>query len=126
MPNRRGCALLLFVLCSSLTLWSQIADQAGEVSDLLSVRPTDRILGPIVNDQSIVLYGQRHPSARAEFSIGKAAPDLRMEGMVLVLGADAVQEAALEELIRAQHDPGSAYYHDWLTPAQFRQAVWGL
>jgi pseudomonalisin len=66
-----------------------------------------------------VLYGQRHPSAKPEFSIGKAAPDLRMEGMVLVLGADAVQEAALEELIRAQHDPGSAYYHDWLTPAQF-------
>ncbi len=42
-----------------------------------------------------------------------------MERMVLVLAADPAQDAALEELIRAQHDPDSLYYHHWLTPAQF-------
>jgi hypothetical protein len=47
------------------------------------------------------------------------APDLHLERMVLVLAADSDQDAALEELIRAQHDPGSPYYHHWLTPAQF-------
>ncbi len=84
----------------------------------------DRIVAPIAdylrgNDLRVVLSGQRHPLARPEFSIGKVAPDLQMKSMVLVLAADANQDAALEELIRAQHDPGSPYYHQWLTPAQF-------
>ena len=42
-----------------------------------------------------------------------------MARMVLVLRADPLQEAALEELLRAQHDAGSPYYHRWLTPAEF-------
>ena len=42
-----------------------------------------------------------------------------MKQMVLVLAADPTQDAALEELIRAQHDPGSSYYHQWITPAEF-------
>src|SRR5271163_4044927 len=39
--------------------------------------------------------------------------------MVLVLSPDATQQSALEELLRAQQDPQSAYYHAWLTPADF-------
>jgi subtilase family serine protease len=42
-----------------------------------------------------------------------------MQRMVLVLAADPAQEASLEELLRAQHDSDSPYYHQWLTPAQF-------
>ncbi len=42
-----------------------------------------------------------------------------MGRMVLVLRADAAQEAALDELLRAQQDPASRYYHRWLTPEQF-------
>src|SRR5205807_3989052 len=43
----------------------------------------------------------------------------RLERMVLVLRADPAQEAALEELIRAQQDPDSTYYHQWLTPEAY-------
>ncbi len=89
------------------------------VNDLLSIRPVDRILTPILNDQRIVLAGQRHPLAQPQFLVDKAPPDFRMQRMMLVLAADPVQDAALEEFIGAQQDPGSPYYHHWLTPAQF-------
>lgn len=39
--------------------------------------------------------------------------------MVLVLQADPTQEAVLEELLRAQQDPESPYYRQWLTPEAF-------
>jgi pseudomonalisin len=116
MQSRNVYALLLFVLCSSFTVWSQTAAQ---LRDLSSVRPMDRILLPIANDRRAVLSGQRHPLATPGYSIGKAAPDLYMQRMVLVLAADPAQDAALEELLRAQHDSESPYYHQWLTPAQF-------
>jgi len=124
MQSKKALTLLLFVLCCSLTVWPQtLRHAAGQLRDLssggASVTPTNRILEPINNDQRVVLSGQRHPMAKPEYSIGKAAPDLQMERMVLVLGTDPAQDAALEELIRAQHDPGSPYYHHWLTPAQF-------
>jgi len=116
MQGRRVFVLLLFVLCSSFAVWPQTANQ---MRDLLSVRPTDRILQPIANQRRVVLSGQRHPLARPEFSIGEAEPDLYMQRMVLVLSPDVAQEAALEELLRAQHDWDSPYYRHWLTPAQF-------
>jgi subtilase family serine protease len=42
-----------------------------------------------------------------------------MAKMVLVLRPNASQDTALEELIRAQQDPSSPYYHQWLTPETF-------
>jgi pseudomonalisin len=115
----RTLTLLLFVLCSSLIAQPQVSESANRVGDLLSIRPADRIVSPISNQQRIVLSGQRHPLARAEYFIGQAAPELYMGRMILVLRADPAQDAALEELIRAQQDPESPYYHRWLTPEQF-------
>ena len=120
MKSRRVCAVLLFVLSSSWIVWPQVSSQtSGPLRDLLSIRPTDRVVASVDNNRRVVLPGQRHPLAEPEYSIGEAAPDLYMGRMVLVLRADPTQDAALEELLRAQHDPGSPYYHRWLTPAQF-------
>jgi subtilase family serine protease len=66
-----------------------------------------------------VLPGSRHPLAKPQNLIGTVAKDQPMERMVLVLRPDLAQEKALEELIRAQQDPASPYYHQWLTPAAF-------
>jgi uncharacterized membrane protein len=103
---------------SSFAAWSQTAQPA---KDLLGVRPADRISGQIDESQRAVLSGQRHPSAKAESAIGRVPHDQRMERMVLVLSASPDQEAALDELLSAQQDPESPYYHQWLTPQKFGQ-----
>ena len=51
--------------------------------------------------------------------MGTVSPDEPMGKMVLVLRPNRFQEEALEELIRAQQDPASPYYHQWLTPEVF-------
>jgi pseudomonalisin len=116
MLRRNVCALVLFALCGSSRMWPQ---KAVPVKDPLSTRPTNRIIERIDDERRVVLLGQRHPLATPENSIGNVAPGLPMQRMVLVLRPDASQDAALETLIEAQHDPGSSYYHHWLTPAQF-------
>lgn len=83
------------------------------------VRPADRVTGPVSNRKRVALAGQRHPLARAEFAVGRAPAELRMNRVVLVLQSDAAQASALEELIRAQHDPESPYFQQWITPEQF-------
>ncbi|MDR3676423.1 MAG: protease pro-enzyme activation domain-containing protein [Acidobacteriota bacterium] len=51
--------------------------------------------------------------------VGPVLPNQPMEKMVLVLRPDPAQEEALDELIRAQQDPASPFYHQWLTPEAF-------
>ena len=84
--------------------------------DPMRVRPQDRVTATIDPQDTVVLAGNRHPLARAEFETGPVPSDHRMENMMLVLRADRAQEQALEALIRAQHDSTSPLYHQWLTP----------
>jgi len=63
--------------------------------------------------------GNRHPLARAEFDAGLAAPETRLEHMILVLQSNATQERELDALLAAQQDPESPLYHQWLTPESF-------
>jgi subtilase family serine protease len=44
-----------------------------------------------------------------------------MSRTLLHLTSSAEQEASIESLLAAQHDPASANYHQWLTPAQLGQ-----
>jgi pseudomonalisin len=116
---RSTFVFVVFLTCSSFSSWSQTAQNIAPVKDLLAIRPIDRVSKPIDDTERVVLTGERHPLAKSEYEIGALAPEDRMEHMVLVLRGDSEQEAALEELTRAQQDPGSAYYHRWLTPEQF-------
>ena len=85
----------------------------------LTIQPTDRAAGPLDLRQRVTLRGNVHPFAKAEFDIGAAPADQRMDRMILVLKPDGEQQAALEELLRAQQDPESPSYHRWLTPEEF-------
>ena len=111
----RNRGLLLLVVCSSLA-WTQSAD---EVRNVLSIRPSDRVVAPVAEKERVVLKEQVHPMARTEYAAGRAAGSLLLRRMTMVLRPDAAQDAALAELIRAQHDPESPYFHHWLTPEQF-------
>jgi pseudomonalisin len=75
---------------------------------------------PTINEADrIVLSGNVHVQARAEFEIGRTDPNLPMERMILLLAPRAGGQADLEQLLAAQHDPASPLFHQWLTPQQF-------
>src|ERR1017187_6523001 len=86
------------VLTVFLTLLSQdLPARAQPIADPpnpLSTQPQDR--GPrfIDDDQPVTLSGNRHPLAIA-------------------------QQDALDQLLDAQHNPESPYFHQWLTPEQY-------
>ena len=101
-------------------LFAQAPSTTSDMArDFRGVRPTERIHGAINNSVRVVRAGNRHPSARSEFDAGPAAPDTRMDRMILLLTPDAAQQQALDDLVAAQQDPESPLYHQWLTPESF-------
>jgi len=83
--------------------------------------PQDRITQYVDDERRIALRGQHHPLATPEHDAGAVAPGYRMEHMILTLQVSGAQQQALEELLAAQQDPDSPYYHQWLTPESFGQ-----
>jgi subtilase family serine protease len=59
--------------------------------------------------------------ARAAFDQGLADNSKVVQGMSINFKRTAAQEASLAALLKAQQDPGSPYYHKWLTQAEFGQ-----
>jgi len=116
--HRRASAVGLALVCffSSLSL---AQNSNSNQRDLLSVRPVNRITATIDDARRVTVAGSRHAGAKPQYAAGAVAHDQLMEKMVLVLRPDATQQAAMDELIRAQQDPESAYFHRWLTPEQF-------
>lgn len=81
------------------------------------VRP--RIVGRPDNSALVRLPGTTHPLVGVARGIGRAPESLPMERMLLHLTGSLEQNAALEQLLADQQDPGSPRYHAWLTPEQF-------
>jgi pseudomonalisin len=109
--------IALFVL-TSLALSAQAPRSAGNP---FAGSPRARVINDVDDTQLTVLSGNRHPLARPENLIGDAPASFRMERMMLALRSDPTQQAALDQLVAAQHDPASPYYHQWLTPEDFGQ-----
>jgi subtilase family serine protease len=84
-----------------------------------TIGPRNRITSSVVDGDAVTLLGNTHPLARPEFDRGAIAAETQLERMVLVLQPDAAQQSELDELVQAQHTPGSPYYHQWLTPAEY-------
>jgi subtilase family serine protease len=85
----------------------------------LFTQPQDRVTTFIDEDQRVTLRGNRHPLAISKYDAGKVAPGYPMEHMLLTLLPDVAQEDALYQLLDAQHNPESPYFHQWLTPEQY-------
>src|SRR4051794_18102345 len=83
----------------------------------LGQAPTSRVAARIDETQVTTLQGNVHPMARGDFDQGVVTAETPLEQMVLQLEPSAAQQAALDTLVEAQHDPHSPLYHQWLTPA---------
>jgi pseudomonalisin len=83
------------------------------------IQVKDRITSYIDDDQRVTLRGNVHPLAQAQYDAGAVAPDFPMEHMLLTLLPDSTQQDILNQLVEAQNNPESPYYHQWLTPEQY-------
>ncbi|HEX4809343.1 MAG TPA: protease pro-enzyme activation domain-containing protein [Bryobacteraceae bacterium] len=81
-----------------------------ESRQLVTVEVTDARLATLI--------GNTRPEARAENDQGKVAQSLALKHMLLQLKRPPEREAAFEGFIDELHDPKSANFHRWLTPAQ--------
>jgi pseudomonalisin len=115
--------LTIFLSLLSLDLPAQAQPPADPPSPLFMQPPyvqvRDRITSFIDEDQRVTLRGNRHPLALVQYDAGAVAPDFPMEHMLLTLLPDPAQQDALNQLLDAQHNPESPYYHQWLTPEQY-------
>lgn len=105
--------LSLVVVCVSFTVALSGASSAAGTRPLItqSINPS----------QTILLRGNTHPLARAQYDRGLAPSNLPMQRMLLVLKRSQEQETALRMVLDKQHDKASASYHKWLTPEEFGQ-----
>ena len=62
--------------------------------------------------------GQLPGWVRAENTAAATVPASASLNVTVVLKRDAATQAAFEQLLAEQQTPGSALYHQWLTPAQ--------
>jgi len=115
----RAVLVITLVIFSLLRPGVFLSAQTVDGQRALFAQPHDRITDYIDDERTIVLRGNRHPLATAANDTGAVSDDYRMEGMILTLKPDAAQQAALDALIAAQHDPASPYYQRWLTPEEY-------
>jgi subtilase family serine protease len=119
LSERIWCAVLS--LLASLIFSDIMEAQIVRAPDPLAVHASSRISGSIDEGALHLLRGDRHRLARPEFDAGPVAAGMTMEKMVLVLQPSEEQQAALDALIAAQHDPNSPQYHQWLTPEEYAE-----
>jgi len=105
------CAGLLIIGANCAIGFGQTAANPAE-------RPS-RISRPVDEAKLVTLEGNLHPMAREVADRGAVSAETRLGRMVLVLEPSAAQQAELDELVAAEHDPHSPLYRQWLTPAEY-------
>jgi pseudomonalisin len=114
--------LSLTILLSLLSLELPArAQAAADPPNPLYIQPADRITNFIDDEQRVALPGNRHPLAIAAYDSGAVAPDFPMLRMILTLLPGPAQQDALTQLVDAQHNPESSYYHQWLSPEEYAE-----
>ena len=83
------------------------------------VAPAVRIVSTIDESQRVTLTHTVSPLANAANDRGVAPDGMQLDRMQLILKRSLDQESALRQLISQVNAPGSASYHQWLTPDQF-------
>ena len=91
------------------------------VAQAVSKSAPSRIVSAIDDRRVVVVPGNTHPQARAEFDRGAVDPQMPMTHVLLLLQRSSEQETALETLMAQQTDPASQNYHQWLNPIEFGQ-----
>jgi subtilase family serine protease len=73
------------------------------------------VTAPVDETKMVPLLGNVRAQAKAANDRGAVNGDLKLEHILLQLARPAAREAALTELIEQQYQPGSPFFHHWLT-----------
>ena len=79
----------------------------------------DRITQQVNSASTVAMPGTVSPLAKSKYDTGNANASTRLTGMTMYFKPSASQQAALDALVQAQQTPGSSFYHQWITPAQY-------
>ena len=97
---------------------SAVSSQNAAIADL-DTAEAPRVTQTISNATLATLAGTHSALLAAAPTTGSVADSAPMNHMQLILQRSAKRTAALEQLIKAQHDPASTKYRRWLTPQQY-------
>ena len=92
---------------------------AVQLADAQTQNVPTRITQKVDERQLVVLRGNTHPLARAEYDQGAVMDAQPLRRMLLLLQRSSEQEAALRQLLDEQQDKSSPQYHKWRTPEEF-------
>lgn len=109
-------------LCPAAAALSMIASVTAVSAQTLpstQTQPKGQITSAINPAQRTILSNSVHPLARSANDRGRADSSTPMKDMVLLLHPTQNQAAALKQLVSDMHNPNSASFHQWLTPAQY-------
>ena len=81
--------------------------------------PRQLVTQAIDESKTVTLRGTVHPLARAGSDQGAVPDSFAANRMLLMLNRPPEREAALRQFLSDVHSPGTASYHQWLTPAQY-------
>src|SRR6266852_6096138 len=108
-------ALLLALSCLQVGAQTPAAQSGADQQNRVAARVTETV----DDTNRMVLRGNVHPQARAEFDTGVVADAQPVTRMLLLLQRSEEQEAALRQLMEEQQSKNSPSYHAWLTPDEF-------
>jgi subtilase family serine protease len=82
--------------------------------------PPTRLVTQVIDDgKTVPLRGTVHPLAQSRFDGGAVPDSFPAERLLLMLYRPPDREARLQQFLQRVHTPGSASYHQWLTPEKF-------
>lgn len=114
MHIRRRPSLHRMIVVLALVFASQNSISHAQPTNI-PVRVTQLANPP----DTVLLHGNTHPLARAEYDRGALPDSQPLSRMLLLLQRSPEQEMALEQFLEDQQNKLSSSYHHWLTPEQF-------
>jgi hypothetical protein len=114
-----GASLLALSCGGTMAETAAAQTPAAQSATVQTPRVPARITQVVDEGNLVMLHGNVHRLARAEFDRGAVADSQRANRMVLLLQRSQEQETALRQLLDEQQSKASKNYHAWLTPDQF-------
>jgi subtilase family serine protease len=88
-------------------------------SSLSGQSQPERISQSIDSHRMSVVHGNVHPMVRAEVDQGALDPSQMLTRVTIFFQRTAIQQQALDTLLKEQQDPASPLYQKWVSPQQF-------